>query len=401
METTTNAKAERFNGMTEGVEYYKFKDGKGIEHRIANCDHELFAPRNYGNITLEAFRVAKNYQASERPDIETKSTFRAVKDRATGLWFGEPIGINDHDKQITWRKFPLRMMNNFDLTKADDRKQWAMLSRDGRVEGSPNQSGKPLYKVIDSAKKALDYMENVNKKKRCYEILGGLSYEQQIELSPALGINSKAYSQHELIAEFHRFADSNFQKFLELWDSPTRTIVTVLKRALTTGTVERKIIEGSNGMMQAYVYGSITLGSTESEAITWLSESRNQAMLTSILFQVKEAEKSVHQGNAKVIPPSTDGKTKALESEVDRLKAELAEAKKQQATTTQFQYSTTKVSPAATNSTENKAGEKTTPNLLEGLQAEAKALKIKGAHLTKDPEKLKQKIEEAKALATV
>jgi len=403
---TANAKTASLEGpFKEGEHYFLFKDGRGIPHKVANLDHPMFHARNFGTVTLESYRVAANHRNGERPDIETKSMFRAVKDRATGWWFGIPIGINDHDKQITWAQYPLRMQNTFDLSKVEDRKMFACLSRDPRVEGSPNQSGKPLYKVIDSHKKNMDYMENRSKRKRCEEIIEGLNYEQLIELAPSIGINPRAYNQQDMHAEFFRYAENNFTKFLELWDSPNRQITTTFKRALNTGVIQRVIVEGTNGMMHVYQFEGLALGSTESEAVAFLSSNDRASMLTSILFRTSEAEKSMKQNNTKVLQVD---KARDLEREVAELRAQLAAKQEKSKSTVTYDTKDVEVIPGIIQTKEgpkdvdtvvlkqDAAAVKSESYDMAKLLAEAKDLKIRGAHFIKDPEKLAKKIAEAK-----
>lgn len=389
--SNTNAQVE---DLQEGVHYYLYPDGRGVKHKVAILDHPMWCPRNFGTITLESFRVSKNSLLSERSDIETKSNFRAVKDQLTNIWFGDPIGVSEQDKGITWRKFPMRMQNIFHLENPVDRRNWAMISRDGRVEGSPNQSGKPLYKVIDSEKKNINYLENRTKRKRCEEITEGLSYEQLVEICPALGINAKAYSQTSLFAEIDRYVQNNFEKFLSFWDSPTRHVVTILKRALLTGVIQQSLLEGG---ILAYMYGNISLGGTESEAIAWLGDLSRMTTLQSITFQIQEREKSIHQRNDKVFLPQDTKSAKALKDEIVELKRQLSENTGNANVVILKKPNENFEGLIEKGNSENKT-EYVKENELEEMRAKAKKLNIKGYGVIKNIETLKKKIAEAEAL---
>lgn len=389
--TNTNAGAEGANELKVGVHYNLFKDGHGVEHKIAIADHPLFAPRSSGFINVESFRGALNNAAllhnqGERSDIETFTNFKTVLDKATKLWFGEPIGVSQSDKSILWKKFPLKRKNIFDLSKTEDRIWWSRISRSNIVEGSPNQNQKPLFKVIDSVAKSEEFIEKLTLRERAIEVIRGMSPNQMREFAPSLGINAGNYDDFTLKAEFLRYNEDNSKKFLEIWDNPAKETIVQFKKAFSLGIVKREVVDGQ---FLGYSYGQYKLGLTESECVSWLSDPKHSSVFSSIVVNSQEKENSIHRGNSKV--STTEHKAdNALAKENEDLKRKLAALEAKQKDVSVPEKSSIKESVVE----ETKSAE---VDELTSLKARAKELKIKGYHVMSNPNTLRQKIAEAEA----
>lgn len=385
---TTTAGTESANELKEGVHYYIFKDGYNVEHKIANHKHPIFCTKTSGEIELKAFRVEKNFnKEDDRPDIETKTSFKCVKDRITGLWFGEPIGVDPQDKQIRWKKYPLRMVNTLKMEVLSQRHEWAMISRSSIVEGSPNQSQRPLYKVIDSESENINFMQTIAIRDSAATIIKGMSGNQLIDFAPSIGFHPGAYSPDALRTEFFRYIEKNSKKFMEIWNNPAREVLVQFKKAFQLGVVIRKT-DPSTGQFLGFYYDEFPMGISESEAIAWLSQVKNSAYLSSMFLRTQEKENSIHRGNTKVLE-TKDTEKESLTNEIARLKAELEKAKSivpinivnDTVVTNSSEPSGTDVAYSVDSS-------------LEDLHLRAKELGVKGWKLTKDKQVLVNKINE-------
>lgn len=385
MNQTTTANAESVNELKEGLHYRIYKDGHGAEHKIAIHTHPLFCNKTSGKIELKAFRVDLNFNKEEhRPDIETKTSFKMQKDKLTGLIFGEPIGIDQSDKQIKWKKIPLRMINTYDMSVASERNDWALISRASFVEGSPNQSGRPLYKVIDSEAKNLDFMQTIVVRDSASQIIKGMSGNQLIDYAPSIGIHAGNYSADGLRTEFFRYIENNSKKFMDIWNNPSRDVAIQFQKALQLSVVTRVT---NNGQFSGYYYEQFPMGISEGECIAWLNQVKNSAVLSSMVIATQQKESSIHRGNTKIeTSVKVDPEKETMAKELEKLRAELLAAQTPKQETKQED-------PKVSESNEGKAK---VAFDLEALKIEAKGLKIPGYQLAKDPEKLQAKIDEAK-----
>lgn len=325
------------------------KDGFGYDVKIANLDHDIWAPRS-GIVQIESLKRNKRHTKN----IIIKNS----NDKESGAIFGINLGVDRVSKGLMWEKITLSDIEFFDLSKRKERQRYIVLSRHSTMEGSPNLFGEPLFRIIDKEKKANNYLVERSERKRSQEIVDNLTYEQMIELAPAFGIDPAANSQAMLTEQICRIADMDHKKFLSVWDNPDRKGMTTFKRAIKNGLIEFDAING-------YTYSGHQLGFTEPVAFKYLSS--NVQLITTLDTLCKEKEKNSTYRASPIVPQKVDPVTE-LEKALAERDRELAELRKLVATT---------------------------PDPLSQLRAEAKELGIKSAHLM-SAEKLREEIEKVK-----
>lgn len=333
----------------EVPEFNYIRDGHGVEHRIANLDHDMWAPRT-GIVEVQALK--RNKRHTKRISI------KSLNDTATGAIFGVLLGVNPRDKWFNFETIMLGETEFFDLSKRKERHRYIVVSRHYTVEGSPNLNGAPEYKVVDKEQKANTYLIERSERKRSMEIVDNLDYQQLIDLAPAFGIDPKANSQAMLTEQICRIADTDHKKFLGVWDNPDRAGMTIFKRALKNGLINFDAING-------YTYSGHALGFTEPVAFKYLTQ--NIQLMTTLSTLCDDKEKYSTYRVAPVAPKMEDPIT-AMEKEMARMKEENERLKALVATT---------------------------PDYMSQLKAEAKELGIKGYQLMSE-DKLKLEIEKAK-----
>lgn len=383
-------------GLHEGVHYTVVKDGHGVEYPVAIASHETFMPRKSGIVHIEAVRISINESRSaeqgRRDDIETRSIFRNVKDAATGLYFGIAVGINETDKTVKWLPIKLSPRQPYDLSKTKDREEWAMISRMSNLEGSPNQKGRALYKIIDHDVKALSFINILEKRHDAANIVKGLDLPTRREMALNVGINADAYSPDMLYAELIMFADKNAEKFLSTWNNPRRPVISIFNRALKYGIIENNQRGDGSGNHIGYYYNRIFLGDNEGAVVSKLAEAGNTQMLSSISVAAKQRESEVLAGLSHSVEVKEEKlSTPVIDAEKEELKRQLAELQARLgvgAVATPQVNNTAPVSNTEPLTT-------STSNALDLLRAEAKELKIPRWHILGE-DKLRAAIAEKK-----
>ena len=346
--------------MEEKLPMFKIiKDGHGFELKVANLEHPSWCP-NTGIVKVEATKIS----ARNNKNVVIKT----VNDKQTGAIFGIDIGVDRVTKDIIWERINLKEFEFFDLSNRKERQRYIVLSRHYTMEGSPNQFGKPNWRVIDQQRKASNYLEERSERKRAAEIAENLTYEQMVDLAPAFGIRPEAHSQTMLTAEILKIADTDHKKFLTIWDSPDRQGMVVFKRALKNGLI-------SFNQTYGYTYEGQVLGKTEPQAYSYLT--RNIQLLSAIDMLSKEKETNSVHAFTPVVPKQVDP-MEEMRKQLEAKERELEELRKKVSVST---------SPAP--KMEVNESEK------EELIKEAKELGIRGSHLF-GIQKLKDEIEKAK-----
>lgn len=390
--------------LKEGTHYKVMKDKFNNEHLIAIAYHPLWLA---GSVTGRVQLIAQR-KDTERADSERASRFRSVRDKATGLLFGVNPHIDTFTGQIEFASIPMGPMLDFDLADITQRTQWACISRSQDVENSPNQVGRPRYKVYDVERKAAAKVETRKERRRASAIFDSLDAIQMKDVAIGLGINPDAYTTISLENEVAEFIESptsnNYRKFLDVWEAPNRDTIITFKRAVKTGVITYSPVEsrvGNSVLQRGFFYNQIHLGSTEEGAINFLSNHENLVLTGSINAVSMERENNTNLGGVKKVintqssttSINTTGDAAAMkanyEAQLAAMKIEMAELKKEQG----FKINKPVVSGALeTNTTEE----------FVALKAEAKNLKVKGWQFFKETqiEDLRTKVNEKKNLTT-
>ncbi len=372
LSTKTNSNGP---AIEENVHYklWNPKKSGGIAMKICNFENEEICPRK-GIIELHAFKVSRNM--NKEPRHRTSLKIDKVYDEKTGIIYGIPSGYDEKNERPLFKPIYLEETNIFNLANVDDAMKWTVIKNSYYVEGSPNAQDRKLimYRVYDSEREAELYISKREIKRKAETIASGLFGAQLLETGLALGLNVDEMSPAVMLMRVCQIAEAEPKRFMDVWDSPTKLEITVLKRALATGVVVHDI---QTGLM----YNALPLGISEALAVDYL---RNNAQIRSVIDQQarekqNDSLKAMSEDAGENIKDSKDAALVKANKEIADLKALVA--------------STVKVKT-------DEIVEKISfdlPDLeREQLLIEARHFKLNGAH-KQDNEKIRSRIADAKA----
>jgi len=351
--------------LVEGTHYEIVKDGTGYGYKYAILDHIIWAPKEG---IVEIKRLKNNLTLAGTPKNDDEVIIKRYKDRETGLLFGLHTGVDDRTKAIAHNIVKLDGNMMFDLSIPADRRLYIMAMRSPSVEGSPNQSGKPIYKIFDKQVNASKNIDKRTLRRRCEDIIASLKHDQLEEMALNIGVNVVANRNHDmLLDEVYRVAENEPRKFIEIFENPNREFISIFHKA------RAKNIISLDYATNTFMYGGLLLGHSQDAAISYLTEKTN------IAYSIKTQCEDIDNGTKKsmaFVKEQVDPEKEAMRKELEELRKLKAEKLNSQSVDTTG----------------------TSENDFNKLKEKAKELGIKGfalPHMT--PEILKKIIEEAEA----
>jgi hypothetical protein len=360
--------------LKEGVDYIIVKDGNGAETKIVNLANEKYCPRK-GFIEIEAMRKSNKH--------ENVKMIRKIRDKKTNLFYGIPTGINTETKELQFKAIWIDNKMLFDLSIPDQAMACAIILNSQYIEGSPNQQGRSLWKVID--KEVLAHKE-INKRtlrRQAEAIIESLSGGALEEAAINLGVNVDANrSVFMMTNEIYRVMELDPKKFIELHNNPEREYISVFNKAVAKGFIINDVVTGN------YIYGNIPLGHNKEMAIKFLVDNTGMATTLNAKCDMQDAEsrKSMEVQQDTV---QSQSKEAEMQKKIMELEAELAKNKKVEEFKDPF---------ASMESVVSEETKKDSTEVMADLKARAKELGIKGfalPHMTEA--KLVAAIEEAES----
>jgi hypothetical protein len=360
--------------LREGHDYIIVKDGNGAETKIVNLANEKYCPRK-GFIEIEAMRKSNKH--------ENVKMIRKIRDKKTNLFYGIPTGINTETKELQFKAIWIDNKMLFDLSIPDQAMACAIILNSQYIEGSPNQQGRSLWKVID--KEVLAHKE-INKRtlrRQAEAIIESLSGGALEEAAINLGINVDANrSVFMMTNEIYRVMELDPKKFIELHNNPEREYISVFNKAVAKGFIINDVVTGN------YIYGNIPLGHNKEMAIKFLVDNTGMATTLNAKCDMQDAEsrKSMEVQQDTV---QSQSKEAEMQKKIMELEAELAKNKPAE----EFKSPFADMESAVSEETKKDSAE-----VMADLKARAKELGIKGfalPHMTEA--KLVAAIEEAES----
>ena len=360
--------------LREGTDYIIVKDGNGAETKIVNLANEKYCPRK-GFIEIEAMRKSNKH--------ENVKMIRKIRDKKTNLFYGIPTGINTETKELQFKAIWIDNKMLFDLSIPDQAMACAIILNSQYIEGSPNQQGRSLWKVID--KEVLAHKE-INKRtlrRQAELIIESLSGSALEEAAINLGINVDANrSVFMMTNEIYRVMELDPKKFIELHNNPEREYISVFNKAVAKGFIVNDVLTGN------YIYGNIPLGHNKEMAIKFLVDNTGMATTLNAKCDMQDAE-SRKSMEIKQESAQSQSKEAEMQKKIMELEAELAKNKKVE----EFKDPFASMESAVSEETKKDSAE-----VMADLKARAKELGIKGfalPHMTEA--KLVAAIEEAES----
>lgn len=386
--------------LQEGEEYILFKDGFGVEHPVANLKHPFWCKRKIGIVRFESFR-----SGDQRVDGKEGVTVPFVKDKKTGIFIGNPIGVDAKTKSIKWRNYTLSGTSNYDLSIEQDRFAFIVLSNHPEMEGSPNKlPGKPIYKIVDYEVRAVKRLESRHDRRRALDISDKMSFTELVDISPILSINAEKWTQSTLIDEvqhaienFNKNGTPGYKLFLDYYEHPYKHIITAFHKAVYRGVITRVMLKDNSVQ---YSFGGVPLGITENEAINELTKPNNAHLLNKIIVETETLQKNSFAANTKTLAADIESqKVAEKDAEIAALKARMAEMEQQNAgkeVSVKIGANLLEVKQGIPELTKEYNETDLSSKTEDELKGIAKALAVKNYQVFKR-EKLIQKITEAKA----
>ncbi len=358
--------------LREGIDYVVVKDGNGAETKIQNLANPNICLRK-GFIEIECMKRSNKH--------ENVKMVRRVRDKKTNLYIGVPSGVNSETKELMWKAFWIDDKMSFDLSIPDQAIAWHVIKNSQYVQGSPNQQGKSVWRVIDKEVIAHDAIIKRSLRKKAEDIIESLKGNKLTECAILLGVNVDAnQSVFTMTNEIYRKMEEDPKKFIDLYNDPKREYISVFKRGVAKGKI---ILDNATG---TFIYGNMPMGHNEEMAIQFLINNTGIASTISMKCDQEEAESKTAMEAVSIAPTSTSREADLL-LEIERLKAENAKGKVEEPFKAPFEEM------VSADFDKEDAKER-----LDKLKAKAKELGIKGfalPHMTEA--KLVAAIEEAES----
>lgn len=360
-----------------GVDYLSVKDKNGYEYFYVNPRSRHF--KREGIVEIEAMRKSNRHGNIKQ--------FRCIKDRSNGilngLIWGVPQGLKQETGEIIWKAFQIEDKMTFDLSIPSQAEAWGIIKNSPFIEGSPNQFGKSVYRVIDKEKIAAKAISTRELRHKAEDIIFGLTTTQLMEAALNLGVNVQANWKTDMLKdEVCRKSEENPRAFLDMWNDPQREFTSVFNRALSMAIITHNI------STQEYVYGAMPIGGTKDLAIQFLANNTNiAAAISARCNNLEEQTKKSMLRQAQGKPETTkfSGNTEPKEESVEELEARIAALKAKSAPKKEVLFN-----PEET-------GFSSADDDLKAYREKAKKLGIKGFALMSQ-EKLIEKIAEVESL---
>lgn len=336
--------------LTVGVDYVVVKDGNGAETKIVNLNNPKICLRK-GFIEIECMKRSNKH--------ENVKMVRRVRDKKTNLYIGVPSGINDQTKELMWKAFWIDDRMTFDLSIPDQAIAWHVIKNSQYIEGSPNQQGKSLWKVIDKEVNAHKEIDKRTLRRKAEDIIESLKGNALKEVAILIGVNTDANnSVFTMTNEVYRLMDLDPKKFIDLYNDPRREYITVLKRGVAKGKITFDNATGT------YIYGNMPMGHNEEMAVQFLIN--NTGIASTITMKCNQEESESVKSMEAVVENVSVNKEADLQRKVMELEAKLAKTEKPVDFVNPFPELADVAEPAKVNED------------LEELKNRAKLLKIKG-----------------------
>jgi hypothetical protein len=356
------------------------QDGNGMKHKHINFDNSDICPR-HGMIEIEALKKTD----SER-GLSNNASYAKFVDKKTGIIWGKPTGIHNISKEIQYQR--LRLGNNtfFDRTDPMQAELCCIVLKAIESGKFVDTQGRPRFKVRDKEAAAQKEIDTRSHKKKAIEIIESLPYGEELkDCARNMGINPDVYSPMVLANELCNVVEGvngkapRAKEFLDMYNSPTKTYLTILKNAMSMAVIEFNPMEG-------FKYGGMNIGKTQELAIAHLVKNPDLAAAINT-FTLDKRAKGLEQTSKPITSlPMVGGE----DPEKEALKKRLAEM---EALITQMGEK-----KLSTGDVEKNIAPKVD---MEALRAEAKALGVKGWQVAKiSPEALQAKIDAKKLEAT-
>jgi hypothetical protein len=380
------------------------KDKNGFEHKVVNFDNPIYAPFT-GKIEIAAIRVTKRHENFTR--------WGRAKDPQTGIIYGIVTGVDEKTNQLKYQPILLGDGLYLDLSNTLDRKKYIVLKHANFMVGSPFQSGKPKYKIVDYQEEAKKTILLSKKRRIAEDVIDTLNAVEIFDMCRCLELNVEHSSLEMATSDLIKVVNlpgkqgtkSGGERFMDIWDNIHRPILVMIKRCMATGVIKFSMTDGyvtKNGM---------PLGLSEPQVIKYLLS--NTTVLLALDNESKELD--LHMKNSKSSDEYKNAIMNALttshsapehtsmftEKEMNKAEARLHEENQIKEKALEEKHKKADDLIAKLEATLKGASVDTTPKddtVTPELLEKAKSAGIKSPHLYKSKEKLEKEIADLTSL---
>ena len=369
MENTNNNKVDTTS------DFIWVQDGNQMKHKHVNFDNPNMCPR-HGMIEIEALKKTD----SER-GLSNNASYAKFTDNKTGIIWGKPTGIHNISKQIQYQRLKLGNNTFFDRTDPLQAEMCCIVLKAIESGKFTDTNGRPRFKIRDKEANAQKEIDTRTYKRKAVDIIETMQYGEELkDCARNMGINPDIYSPLVLANELCNIVEgtngkpSRAKEFLDMYNSPTKTYLTILKNAQSMGVIEFNPMEG-------FKYGGMNLGKTTELVVAHLV--KNPDLAASInTFTLDKRAKGIESNKVVTSLPiiGEDLEKEALKKQLEEMKAKIAQMSEKNLSTDVV----------------DKKSEETDEAKMQSLRIEARALGVAGWQVKKiSYETLKAKVDKA------
>jgi hypothetical protein len=269
--------------------YIEMKNQHGHVLKLVNFENPQMCPRS-GKVELIYLK--------KKEKVDPNNSFKCFTDQRTGITYGIPIGTDYRTGEVNFQRITLRDFRIYDLSNPQDAKEWACVRMCHFVEGSPNQFGKPLYRILDHEQEAQNKLIDVEYTERAIALAKKIIGNEIREFAMILEIPGIENDTDAIVkGKVYDKALKSPKWFCQKYDDANRPTLTVLKRCLSTGLIDFDPMKGYSTKQGLY------LGDNEYSAINYLT--KNNALLMTLNAESKQRDryyKETGENGADILP---------------------------------------------------------------------------------------------------
>lgn len=257
---------------------------KTIENRMNGSSYRIVDfPKLIVYIRQKRFNKGLSPQISIMPISEDKFkarsySFNTFNDKERGVIYGKFLGFADNGNP-RYKRFIIGDAVDLDISNQDDAELWALLCFYPKLEGSVNEES-PYYKVYDKSKEAISNNVKAEEFMQASGRIKSMSLKDKVYFLryayPSRGVLSN-YNEEIVNGILFDELFKNPQGFNRKFVSKSRSVNEAFTTAIELGVI-------MNIPEKGYLYDNLNIGSTEMDAIAFLS--KDNVIFGSILDKI-------------------------------------------------------------------------------------------------------------------
>lgn len=249
METETKKKVGMYSDVNMSLfPFLDEKNGRRPNQRL--CDFTEM--RTTGIVMIEA--------TEKKSGVTTTENFRTFTDPNTGTTYGIPTSYDEKTGYFMFKRITPTDSRTYDLSNPEDAKEFFIVSKWFRTEGSPfYDKAKGLWKVVDEEKNADEFLKDEERKTEMRSLIIAMNDLDLSDLARVLGYNPSMNSPTVIRKQVLQRAYTDDKMLADLLrDKKRLAILKIFRRAVAVDIIKHSPVNG-------YTYNQLTLGFNDSE----------------------------------------------------------------------------------------------------------------------------------------